>query len=202
MQPRKPTHRYADPLDLIWLRAAREIGWAVERSDDVYASYDGKGVLTLCREKDFDPDDCLAQYILHEICHAFVAGPDKLLLPNFGLDNRSERDLVLEQATHRVQAELTRRHGLRGMLRPNSEYRPYFDALPELPLVDDGDPSVPIAQAAMERALHGPWAATITGALEATAAVVEAEVAFAPADNVLWRNGRPSEQRSLATSYG
>lgn len=201
MPPRRPTHRYTDPLDLVWIRTAERIGWRVVRSDDVYAAFDGKGTLTVCNPDHFDPDDCMAQYILHEICHALVAGPDGCSLENFGLDNTSEVHLLWEQATHRVQAELTRRYGLRGMLRPNSEYRYYFDALPELPLFDDGDPAVEPARKGIHRADRGPWREAIVEALQATREIFRVAAVFAPADNLFDFNTAPRHRPDLRTSY-
>jgi hypothetical protein len=201
MKPRRPTHRYVDPLDLIWIRTAERIGWTVERGNDVYASFDGRGVLTICNPIDFDPDDCLAQYILHEICHAIVAGPEASHKPNFGLDNTSEVHLLWEQATHRVQAELTRRHGLRGMLRPNSEYRYYFDSLPEIPLFDDGDPAVPIAREAMTRADAAPYADALAEALDASRRIFEATAPFAEEDSIFDVNASPLFRPELRQSY-
>ena len=70
---RRP-HRYRDPVDLLWLRAARELGLSLSFSDDVFASYDGRGTRTLCHAAHYDPDDSLAQLVFHELCHALVAG--------------------------------------------------------------------------------------------------------------------------------
>ncbi|NLY95693.1 MAG: YkgJ family cysteine cluster protein, partial [Myxococcales bacterium] len=67
---RTPRHAYVDPLDAIWLAVARAFGLRVERSDEVYASTDGEGTLTLGTRETLDPDDCLAQMIFHELCHA------------------------------------------------------------------------------------------------------------------------------------
>ena len=39
--------RYADPLDAVWVITAKRIGLAIERSDEVYASTTGDGVLTI-----------------------------------------------------------------------------------------------------------------------------------------------------------
>jgi hypothetical protein len=201
MRARRPTHAYTDPLDLIWIRTAERIGWRVTRSDEVYAAYDGNGTLTICNPANFDPDDCMAQYILHEICHALVAGPEGCKIENFGLDNTSEAHLLWEQATHRLQAELTRRYGLRGMLRPNSEYRYYFDSLPELPLFDDGDPAVPLAREGAERAEANPWREALGDALSATRSLVEAASEFAPEGNLFHLNAAPKFRVERRTSY-
>ena len=45
--PREIRSRYQDPLDLVWLACAREVGIEVVRSSEVYASFDGKHTLTL-----------------------------------------------------------------------------------------------------------------------------------------------------------
>jgi hypothetical protein len=74
--PREIRHDYRDPLDQIWLHTAERLGMRVERSDEVYASWDGRGTLTLSSAAHFDPDDSLAQLILHEICHALCQGPE------------------------------------------------------------------------------------------------------------------------------
>ena len=57
-------HRtYTDPLELIWLATASRLGIEVERSDEVFASWDGTSVLTLSNDAELDRDDCLAQMI-------------------------------------------------------------------------------------------------------------------------------------------
>jgi hypothetical protein len=69
---RKIDRKYSDPVDLIWLHAAAEMGMRIERSAEVNASWNGAGVLTIGTPETLDPDDCLAQMILHESCHASV----------------------------------------------------------------------------------------------------------------------------------
>ena len=44
---RKITHNYCDPLDTIWLHAASKMGMRVVRDDQVFASWDGAGTLTV-----------------------------------------------------------------------------------------------------------------------------------------------------------
>ena len=74
LTPRTATHSYQDPLDALWLATARQLGLAVRRSTDVYASTDGQGVMTLGSHETLDSDDCLAQMIFHECCHWLVEG--------------------------------------------------------------------------------------------------------------------------------
>lgn len=170
---RRPQHTYLDPLDAIWLTVADRIGFRVERSAEVYASTDGKGVMTIGDPTTLDPDDCLAQMILHELCHSLIEGAGSLAVPDFGLDNETERDLVREHACLRLQAWLTEKHGLRRVLAPTTDFRSYYDELPEDPLADDGDPATRAAKLGAERSEEPPWAPHLREGLEATAKVLE-----------------------------
>lgn len=187
--PRTPTHRYRDPVDEIWLAAARRLGLRVQRSDAAFAAYDGAGVLTVAPACQLDADDSLAQVILHELCHALVAGPDAMRQPDWGLCNTDGRDLVLEHACQRVQAALSARHGLRGLMAVTTDHRPYWDALPEDPLAAGEDPAIELAQAAWQRARRGAWGEALESALSATARIAAAVRAFAAHDS-LWSSTR------------
>ena len=68
-------------------QTAERLGMGVVRSDDAWASWDGDGTLTLATPAVLDPDDCLAQMIFHEICHALVAGERALQTRDWGLEN-------------------------------------------------------------------------------------------------------------------
>ena len=171
---RKPQHTYLDPLDAIWLTVADRIGFRVERSPEVYASTDGKGVMTIGAPSTLDPDDCLAQMILHELCHSLIEGAESLGVPDFGLDNESERDVVREHACLRLQAWLTAKYGLRGVLAPTTDFRGYYDELPENPLADDSDPATATAKLGAARSGEGPWAPHLSEGLEATAKIYAA----------------------------
>jgi hypothetical protein len=176
--------QYTDPVELIWLRAAERLGMLVVRSDDVYASWDGAGTLSIAREVHFDADDCLAQMLLHEICHALVAG-ERRHEPDWGLGHDDVADLVFEHATHRLQAALAQRHGLREFMAVTTEWRPYWDALPETPLADGEDPAIAIAQRAHRRAAQPPFNTVLEEALRATAQIADVARAWAAADS-LW----------------
>lgn len=162
------TARYDDPLDLIWLTCARELGIDVVRSGDVYASFDGRGTLTLASREHFDPDDSLAQMIFHELCHALVAGPKGARTSDWGMENVDARDLVQEHACHRLQAALADRHGLRALFAVTTDHRSYWDALPIDPLGYGSDPAIPLAREAFTRATQGAWASAIERALTRT----------------------------------
>lgn len=187
--PRAITHRYQDPLDLVWLKAASALGIEVRRSGEVYASWDGERVLTLSDASDFDPDDSLAQLIFHELCHALVAGPVQRTRPDWGLDNTSSVDLVQEHACHRLQATLAARHGLRDFMAVTTEWRPYWDSLPKDPMAPCDDPALPIARRALAEAEQEPWRAVLSQALQDTAALASIARRSAPADS-LWARTR------------
>ena len=171
---RQPRHIYLDPLDAIWLTVAERVGFRVERSGEVYASTDGQGVMTIGEASTLDPDDCLAQMILHELCHSLIEGAESLEAPDFGLDNESGRDELREHACLRLQAWLTDRHGLRGVLAPTTDFRRYYDALPDDPLSGTDDAVIEMAKAGATRSAEPPWAPHLGRGLEATAKVMEA----------------------------
>ncbi|HEX5657421.1 MAG TPA: hypothetical protein VFX59_09500, partial [Polyangiales bacterium] len=58
---RRIEHRYDDPLELIWLDCLHALGFVLERSHEVYASFDGERTLTLSAREYFDADDNLGQ---------------------------------------------------------------------------------------------------------------------------------------------
>lgn len=185
--PRTVRNRYQDPLELIWLACAREIGLTVRRSDEVYASFDGHGVLTLTTEAHFDPDDSLAQLIFHELCHGLVAGPKGQARIDWGMENVDDRDLIAEHACHRLQAALADRYGLRDFFAVTTDHRPYWDALPLDPLAPGDDPAIPLARDAFSRATEGPWAGPLARALERTRALAAlVRPALEGADDTLW----------------
>ncbi len=182
---------YGDPLDAIWLRCAARLGWKVARAPDVYASWDGRDTLTLCPPSDFDPDDSVAQMILHEIVHALVQGPSMLREVDWGLDNTEDaRAAVQEHACHRLQAALTDLYGLRDLLAPTTNWRPYWDALPPDALGAGDDPAIPLARAAWPEAVRGKWSGPLLDALRATADMADL-VRGAAEPGSLWSLTRP-----------
>lgn len=175
---RKPQHIYLDPLDAIWLTVAKRIGFRVERSTEVFASTDGKGLMTIGHPSTLDPDDCLAQMILHELCHSLVEGTQGFRAVDFGLDNQSERDVQCEHACLRLQAWLTDQYGLRRVLAPTTDFRGYYDELPPDPLADETDPATERARLGAARSEQSPWAPHLNQGLEATAQVLDAAAAL------------------------
>ena len=167
-EPRVPRHRWTDPLDAVWLATARQLGLEVVRHPGAYASTDGRGVLTIGTRETLDPDDSLAQMILHECCHWLVEGEGAEIQPDWGLDNTTPRDEPREKACLRLQAHLAGRHGLRRVLAPTTDFRAFYDALPADALEPRHDPTVAPAIHALRRAdeemrwtpLHDALAAT------------------------------------------
>jgi hypothetical protein len=185
---RRASHRYEDPLDRVWTTCAARVGLRLRRAGDVNAATDGRGTLTLSTDEGLDPDDGLAQMVFHELCHSLVQGAASFEVPDWGLDNFTDIDALRERACLRVQATLSRPHGLRGFFAPTTEYRAFYDALPEdaLPVVslpgDIGSPEVVevlLARRAIARAGRDPWGPHLEDALTATAALIAAVHPFA-----------------------
>lgn len=175
---------YEDPLDLVWLRAARDLGFVIARAPDVYASFDGARTISLTPTADFDPDDSLAQLIFHELCHAIVSAPEGLTQIDWGLDATSDRDLDIEHATHRLQAHLADRWGLRAFFAATTVWRPHWDRLPKDPLAEGDDPAIAIARAARVRADEEPWASALRRAFVGTQTIAAVVRKDAPPDSI------------------
>lgn len=175
---RKPYHRYEDPLACIWTLCAERIGFRIERTPDVYAATDGRGAILIGTDDILDPDDSLAQMILHELCHALVEGEDGEMLPDWGLDNTSKRHLRREHACLRLQAHLAGSVGLRDFFAPTTDFRVRFwEVLPPDPFAaapEAGgrrEPSCVAARIAAWRAGRPRWAPHLKTALKASAAI-------------------------------
>ena len=173
MPERSIDNRYEDPVDLIWIRAAADLGLKIHRSSEAFAAYDGNGTLTISDATHFDPDDCLAQMIFHEICHWLVAGTRGKNLPDWGLTNVDDRDLVYEYACHRLQAALSAPFGLREFMAVTTDWRPYWDGLPDDPLREGDDPAIAIAQEAFHQSRLPPFNLVLQRSLSATAAIAD-----------------------------
>jgi hypothetical protein len=170
---RSITRTYSDPVDLIWIHAASQMGIRVERSCEVNASWNGSGVLTIGTPETLDPDDSLAQMVLHEICHALCEGPESLDLPDWGLPSFGRSNRIHEHACLRLQAALADQYGMRSFFAATTMFRSYYDQLPESPLSGEGA-EVALARAGWERANHGPWSVPLHSALQRTALIAQA----------------------------
>lgn len=180
-------YKYLDPLDLIWLKTAERCGLKVLRSSEVFAAWDGQSTLTLSTTAHFDPDDSLAQLILHELCHALIEGPSGQGQIDWGLKNTDEEDLIREHACHRLQSRLTQGFGLRRFFGVTTEWRPYYDSLPPNSLSGEADPATHIAKRAYQAYQAHPWREIISQALQATRLIAQATQGFADSGS-LWRS--------------
>ena len=169
---RPVTHRYLDPLDQIWITTAARVGFRVTRTADAYATTDGRRTVAVGTPDTLDADDCLAQMILHELCHALVEGEAAWERPDWGLDNQTARDRPREEACLRTQAALTAPWGLRQVLAPTTDHRPFYDELPADPV------SGTAVRRALARAAAPPFAPHLDAALAATARVLREAQAF------------------------
>jgi hypothetical protein len=133
------TREYRDPLELVWLHAASLFGMRVVRDSEVFAAWDGRGTLRIGTVDLLDADDSLAQMLLHEMCHALVAGPQQYHREDWGLHYDEPRHRVFEHAALRLQAALADAAGLRRFLAATTEFRKYYDRLAADPLAGDDD---------------------------------------------------------------
>lgn len=172
---------YVDPLDTIWLSLAERLGLKVQRSDAAYASTDGRGTLTIANAAALDADDCLAQMILHEICHGICQSPngwspDGWESVDWGLAFEGAESLLQEQTCLRLQHALTHRYGLCHVLAPTTEHRAFYDALGEQSFAEDVAST--LAKAALERAAKPPLFPHLDRALEQSAELARSVATF------------------------
>ena len=185
------TKHYSDPLDLVWIHAARQMGMHVVRDPEVFASWDGAGTLRIGAAETLDADDSLAQMVFHEICHALVEGPDAFDQEDWGLHPDVEVGAVHEHACLRLQSALSDRHGLREFFAATTDFRTYFDKIGENPLSGTSDPAIVLAQTAFERATTGPWSDALENALRQTRLIAEVVAELAPQDSIWPGDRRP-----------
>jgi hypothetical protein len=77
---------------------------------------------------------------------------------------------------------LTEKYGLRGALAPTTDFRAYYDELPEDPCADDMDPATVAAKLGAARSEEGPWAPHLWEGLEATAKILDVARQIGAAD--------------------
>ncbi|MBW1906766.1 MAG: hypothetical protein JRJ24_15965 [Deltaproteobacteria bacterium] len=111
-----------------------------------------------------------------------IEGAESLGVADFGLDNESERDVMREHACLRLQASLTEKYGLRQALAPTTDFRSYYDELPEDPFADEGDPATKAAKLGAARSEEAPWAPHLGEGLEATAKILDVARQLGAAD--------------------
>lgn len=176
--------RYQDPVDVVWLHVARQCGIQVHRDAEVFASWDGHGILRIGTPETLDADDSLAQMILHELCHALVAGPTAFAHEDWGLDYDDPDHQVYEQAALRLQAALADEVGMREFFASTTDFREYFDQLPANPLNDNEDPATVIACDAMKRLDQSSWSKAIRAGLQQTRQISDIVRGIAPSSSI------------------
>lgn len=174
--------RYLDPVELIWYATARRLGLTIRRNPAIFSATDGTGLLELGPKDTLDADDSTSQMIFHEICHWITNGVETFHERDWGFALDSELDWR-EHSCLRLQAWLAGRHGLRQVLAPTSQFREYYDQVPEdclspLPAWPCEDQVVALARESMDRALGQPWGEVVEAALSATAQVQKAVSPF------------------------
>ena len=185
--PRTVKSFYQDPIEITWRYAARQCGIEVQRHPDVFAAWDGLSVLQIGTADTLDADDSLAQMILHELCHALVAGPDGFKQMDWGLDYDCPEHQVYERASLRLQAAFADEVGMRSFFASTTDFREYFDQLPADPLSKSGnDPAAALAREGMQHAERIGWLLPIRTALGRTAAIAE-QIQTIADDGSLWK---------------
>ena len=167
--------RYIDPIEVIWLATASRLGIHIRRSSLVFSSTDGSGRLQLSTREHLDADDCLAQMLLHEICHWCTNGEATFHERDWGFALDGPTD-PREHACLRLQAWLADQVGLREFFAPTGVYRQYYNRIPEdsLQSIDDSDWEVhvcDVAKEAVNRIQDKPWHPHVIRAVHATARV-------------------------------
>lgn len=199
---RQPRHAYTDPLSRVWLNCAERVGFRVVRTSDAYASSDGRGTLLIATDELFDPDDCLAQMIFHELCHALVEGETGERALDWGLDNSRQGNPWREHACLRLQAWLAQSVGLRDFFAPTTEFRMTFwaslpaDPMEPPPGTGRRERSCVAARRGAWRAAQPRWAPHLRAALAATAGI--AACVFGGADEPDAGHGLPSLWSTVA----
>ena len=165
--------RYVDPCELVWLSTAQRLGLHIRRSPLVFSATDGSGRLQLSTRDDLDPDDCLAQMLLHEICHWCTNGLETFEERDWGFDLDGPTD-PREHAALRLQAWLADQVHLREMFGPTGVYRQYYNRIPADPTqpIDNSEWEAVVcrgAQAAIERIQSDPWHPHVLEAMHTTA---------------------------------
>jgi hypothetical protein len=163
----QPSPLRCPQIDEIWLHAAGQLGFAVIRSESAYASTDGRGTIIVGTDDTLDIDDCVAQLVFHELCHALVEGESKLQEIDWGLENTNERDISREYSALRLQAHLSDSAELRTYMPPTTQWRPYYESLPNI-AIDGNDEAADVVRAVIRSSLFARWEPILLGALAST----------------------------------
>ncbi len=169
--------RYIDPCEVLWLSTATRLGIHIRRSPLVFSASDGSGRLQLSTRNDLDADDCLAQMLLHEICHWCTNGLETYSIRDWGFALDGPIDWR-EHAGIRLQAWLADQVQMRSMFAPTGDFRQYYDRIPADPTdpLDDSDwehKVVALTEEAIVRMQQPPFHPHVIEAMHATAKLRE-----------------------------
>ena len=168
--PRQLTHRYADPVDEIWLAAAKRLGLEVRRSDGAYAAYDGQGVLTLAERKRLRRRRLAGAADLPRALPRAGRGRARCVARLGPVQHRRPRSRARARVPPRC-----RPRSARAMACATSSRSPPITARTgtRCPAIRSrrrrrGDPAIELARAAWQRARRGRVGETLHAALAAT----------------------------------
>ncbi len=195
--------KYQDPIEIIWVATAAELGINVVRSSDAFATWDGAGTLKIGINETLDADDSLAQMIFHEICHAAVAGPNHFASADWGLDNDNPDDVVQEHACLRLQAALAGNYGLARFMAATTDFQEFYLRIMNAPLNEneDRESSISLAQQTLGQLRTSNWFPVLDRALTATAKIAS-QIQEWTQDDSLWRLPTHSKSPELSSQMG
>ena len=110
---------------------------------------------------ELDPDDTLAQILLHELIHHFVQGQPSYSSPDWGLDNTTEKHVVNEHAALLMQAALLDIYGLRNILVPTTDFRSFYERIPQPAPVSTETEAQRLASSGLNRLMNHPSYASL-----------------------------------------
>ena len=158
------THDYAPwralrALDERWITFLREhFNAKLQRSPDAYVSWlADRRTLIVSPDHDLDPDDTIAQIVLHELCHHLVEGHHSDQFDDWGLDNITDQHLANEYAALRLQAAILDPHALRPWLNPTTDHRWFYESLHAHPLQSPAHPETDATSTALAREGWDRW---------------------------------------------
>ena len=72
--PGPPSLLATPAIEAVWRAAVEQLGFAVVRTNEAYATSDGRGAIAIGVDAALDGDDAFAQLVFHELCHAITQG--------------------------------------------------------------------------------------------------------------------------------
>lgn len=123
---RRPAFLQEDPLESLWCGVLAGLGLNLSRDTEAFVAYDGAGTLSIAPPQALDADDTLTQLVVHELCHWACEGPRACEQVDWGFGPPDE-DTAPERRCLVLQAHLGRLFGLETLLRPTTDFAPWYD---------------------------------------------------------------------------